>query len=300
MNLTKKWLRTVLISSVLTMLCVVAASAAENVGVGTVTADALRLRSEASAEGEIVATATQDELVLVLEEVDESWYKVDYKSIEGYMSREFLDVSATVEADLGYGRVNTNGFTLNVRSGPGSEYSQVGSLAYGKVVSLTGMDNGWYQIVSGNVSGYVSSEYIVSCKDTSGARGDSDVTTPLGQQIVDLALQYLGRPYVWGGNGPNGFDCSGFTRYVYASFGCSLNRTASSQLHNGVSVSRGELQPGDLVFFDNGQVSTPVSHVGIYIGGDRFVHASTHSYTVEISSLSGYYANIYKCARRVL
>ncbi len=299
MNITKKLLRIMFVCSVLTLLCVVSAFA-ENVGVGTVTADALRLRSEASPDGEIVATAALDDLVLVLEEVDDSWYKVDYKSIEGYMSREFLTVVTSIQADLGYGKVQTGGFTLNVRSGPGADYDQVGSLSYGSVVSLTGFENGWYHISGDGITGYVSSDYITSCMDASGARGDSDVAAPAGQQIVDFALQYLGCPYVWGGNGPNCFDCSGLTKYVYANFGYSLNRTASAQLSNGVPVSRSELQPGDLVFFNTHRVSTPVSHVGIYIGGDRFVHASTNSYAVEIDSLSGHYANTYVYARRII
>ena len=122
----------------------------------------------------------------------------------------------------------------------------------------------------------------------------------LGQQVVDYAKQYLGTPYVYGGNGPNSFDCSGYTSYVYRHFGYTLNRTASGQLSNGVSVSKSELQPGDLVFFKDGG-SKPVSHVGIYIGGGQFIHASTSTYEVRINDLtSGYYNNVYVYARRIL
>ena len=122
----------------------------------------------------------------------------------------------------------------------------------------------------------------------------------LGVQVVEYAKQFLGRPYVWGGNGPNSFDCSGFTKYVYAHFGYTLNRTASAQLSNGVSVSRSELQPGDLVFFYNGRVSTPVSHVGIYVGDGQFIHASTNTYAVQYDSLySNHYNNTYVYARRI-
>ena len=105
---------------------------------------------------------------------------------------------------------------------------------------------------SGGLSGYVSSDYMVTCKDSAGSRGDDTVAaaaTSLGQQVADYAKQYLGVPYVYGGNGPNSFDCSGFTSYVYRHFGYTINRTASTQLSNGVSVSKSELQPGDLVFF---------------------------------------------------
>lgn len=298
MSLLKKLIRTTLMGALLTALCAVSASAT-HIGVGTVTADALRLRSDAASDASILATASRDDLVVVLEEIDEGWFKVDYKSIEGYMSAAYLDVVSTVEVDLGYGRVRTDGSPLNVRSGPGTDYEQVTSLYPGTVVSLTGIEDGWYQIAYKNTTGYVSSDYIVTCKDATGARGDGDVGTSLGQQVVDYAMQYLGVPYVWGGNGPNCFDCSGLTKYVYSHFGYNLNRTASAQLSNGIPVSLADLQPGDLVFFDNGRVSTPVSHVGIYIGNSQFIHASTNSYTVEISSLSGHYLNTYVYARRI-
>ena len=141
---------------------------------------------------------------------------------------------------------------------------------------------------------------MVTCKDAAGTRGDSDVVNSLGMQLVTYAQQFLGCPYVWGGNGPTSFDCSGFTKYVYAHFGYTLNRTASDQLYNGTKVARGEWQPGDLIFFDNGKVSTPVSHVGIYVGDGQFIHASTNSYTVQFNSLySAHYSNTYECARRI-
>ena len=141
-----------------------------------------------------------------------------------------------------------------------------------------------------------------TCLNAAGDRGDDVVaSSALGQQIVAYAKQFLGRPYVWGGNGPNSFDCSGFTKYVYTHFGYNINRTASAQLKNGVSVSRSELQAGDLVFFYNGKVSTPVSHVGIYIGNGDFIHASSNSYTVEISSLyAKNYDAKYVYARRII
>ncbi len=298
MSFFNKLFRGVLMGSLLTVFFAVSASAA-NLGIGTVTADALRLRAEAASDAAILATANKDDVVVVLEEVDDAWFRVDYKTIEGYMSRGFVELAVTADVDLGYGRVMTNGATLNVRSGPGTDYDQVTTLYSGSVVSLIGMDNGWYKVSYEEYEGYVSSDYIVPCLDTTGSRGDGDIVTSLGQQAVEYAMQYLGVPYVWGGNGPKCFDCSGLTKYVYGHFGYALNRTASAQLANGVSVSRSELQPGDLVFFDNGKVSTPVSHVGIYIGNNQFIHASTNSYCVEISNLSGHYLNTYVYARRI-
>lgn len=299
MSFSKKLLRTLVTGSLLTLLFAVGASATD-LGVGTVVnTDALRLRSEPTSDAPILATAGKEDTVIVLEQVDDNWYKVDFKSVEGYMSSDFLDLATSVEMDLGYGKVRANGNTLNIRSGPGTDYEQVVSINSGTVLSLTGMEDGWFKVAYEDYTGYASSDYITPCMDETGARGDQNLDE-LGQQIVDYALQYLGCPYVWGGNGPNCFDCSGLTKYVYGHFGYSLNRTASAQLSNGVSVTRSELQPGDLVFFNNGRVSTPVSHVGIYIGGGRFVHASTNVYQVEISELSGHYLNTYVYARRIL
>ena len=122
----------------------------------------------------------------------------------------------------------------------------------------------------------------------------------MGEEIAAYAQNFLGTPYVYGGSSTSGFDCSGFTKYVYGQFGYTLNRTATDQLSNGVSVSKDELQPGDLVFFKY-RTSKPVSHVGIYIGSGQFVHASTNSYAVQIDDLSsGHYANVYVYGRRVV
>ena len=303
MILPAKFMRTALLTVAVSAVCVVGASAA-SVGAGTVNTDALRLREEANSSSTILATASKGDVVVVLEEESDGWYKVDYKSVEGYMSADYLDVSTKADVTIGYGLVQTGGSTLNVRSGPGTDYDKVTSLSNGSVVTIVGIDNGWYKVkTSGGSVGYVSSDYMTTCKDSAGSRGDGTVvaaSSSLGQQGGDYAKQCLGVPYVYGGNGPNSFDCSGFTTYVYRHFGYTLNRTATGQLSNGVSVSKSELQPGDLVFFKDGG-SKPVSHVGIYIGGGQFIHASTSTYEVRINDLtSGYYNNVYVYARRIL
>jgi len=111
--------------------------------------------------------------------------------------------------------------------------------------------------------------------------------------VVGYAMQFLGRPYVWGGASPAGFDCSGFTMYVYAHFGVSLPHNAAAQYGYGSAVPSGDLQPGDLVFFDG------LGHVGLYIGGGQFIHAPHTGDVVKISSLSGWYASTYVGARRL-
>jgi cell wall-associated NlpC family hydrolase len=112
--------------------------------------------------------------------------------------------------------------------------------------------------------------------------------------VVGVAMQYLGTPYVWGGAAPGGFDCSGFVMYVFAQMGVSLPHHAADQFNYGVPVSRDQLEPGDLVFFDG------LGHVGIYIGGGQFVHAPHTGDVVKISSLNdSWYAATYVGARRI-
>lgn len=115
--------------------------------------------------------------------------------------------------------------------------------------------------------------------------------------IISTAKSLIGVPYVWGGTSPTGFDCSGFTKYVFARQGITLPRMSRDQYNTGTSVSYNSLKPGDLVFFslsNNGQVT----HVGIYIGNGQFINATT-SKGVTISSFTSYWTNIYVGARRV-
>ena len=121
-------------------------------------------------------------------------------------------------------------------------------------------------------------------------------TTPpssLGARAVALAKRELGVRYVYGGESPSGFDCSGLMQYVYARLGVPIPRVAADQYRAGRHVSRADLRPGDLVFFDH------LGHVGMYVGGGRFIHAPHTGTVVEISSLSGWYSEMYVGATRV-
>lgn len=114
----------------------------------------------------------------------------------------------------------------------------------------------------------------------------------VGDTVVDIAMQYLGVPYVWGGASPDGFDCSGLVMYVYDKVGIPLPHSSRAQFGMGVPVSRDELQPGDLVFFGN-----PIHHVGIYVGGGNMIHAPYTGANVRINSID---RGNYTGARRIL
>jgi peptidoglycan DL-endopeptidase CwlO len=144
----------------------------------------------------------------------------------------------------------------------------------------------------------------VQAQATADTAVGASVQTPEGASVVPpathggvvgVALSFQGTPYVWGGASPGGFDCSGLVMYAYAQVGVSLPHSSYAQYGMGVPVSRDQLEPGDLVFFDG------LGHVGIYIGGGMFVHAPHTGTVVQVSSLGeGWYASTYVGARRIL
>ncbi|MDW8802152.1 NlpC/P60 family protein [Clostridium sp. A1-XYC3] len=117
------------------------------------------------------------------------------------------------------------------------------------------------------------------------SRGGSTVNSAVSSDnVVAYASNFLGTPYLWGGTSPStGFDCSGFTQYVYNHFGISLGRTTYNQIQDGVGVSRDQLQPGDLVFFGKGGNPT---HMGIYVGNNAYIHSPRTGDVIKISPMT--------------
>jgi len=128
---------------------------------------------------------------------------------------------------------------------------------------------------------------------------DATPRTAAPTSVTATALSLQGAPYAWGGATPEGFDCSGFTHYVYAQHGISLPRTSEHQYRIGAAVASPELQPGDLVFFST--IAPGPSHVGLAIGDDRFVHAPSERGRVRVESLAArYWQRRYLGARRIV
>ncbi len=276
-------------------------------GTATVNASALNLRSEPSTDSEIVTVAPRG-AVVIISDADEpdGWSMVWYKGYVGYMSDEYITKSETGEANFGIGAVY--GTSVRMRSGPGTDYSILGTFNTGDEMSVTGVSGQWYRVTDGTNEGYIRSDYfslyIASRQSYSSTTPESDQVSESsseGEKIVETAKKYLGTPYVWAGTSPSGFDCSGFVYYVYRECGYSINRTAESIYLNGEYVDRSSLQPGDVICFTTGSSSTYIGHVGIYIGDGQFIHASSGTGYVTISSLSEtYYNTHYYGARRIV
>lgn len=211
-----------------------------------------------------------------------------------------------------------NSTTVNVRQEANTSSAIVTTVALNTEVQVYSEENGWSKVKVNNVDGYISSSLLSDTKketsrsQTTSRKSSSTKTNKTtteaattnvpasgnGSAIVATAKQYLGYKYVYGGSSPStGFDCSGFTSYVFKQHGITLSRTSAGQYGNGVAVSRANLQPGDLVMFGK----SSITHVAIYIGGGQIIHASTPSTGVRIDSLStGYYNNNYYGARRIV
>lgn len=204
---------------------------------------------------------------------------------------------------------------VNLRKSASTSSEVLASLTQNTEVTVLEEANGWSKVEVNGKKGYISTQ-LLSDKKQETSRGADTVRKPVesdnntdqtnnsvseinistnkGEEVVAYAKQYLGYKYVYGGTTPSGFDCSGFTQYVYKHFGVSLNRTAAAQYSNGTSVTN--LQTGDLVMFGK----SGINHVGIYISGGTFIHAANASRGVTTDTLlSGYYKTNYVGARRI-
>ena len=258
-----------------------------------ITGNDVNFRSGPSAEEKSLAVLKKDAKVTLVS-VENDWGKVIWEKQTGYVSAKYLAVDGIPVVDA---RGIVTGDCVNVRSKPTTDSSIVTKVYAGTILELVSLEDNWYQINYKDNVCYISADYVDPYVPSSASS--------IGEKVVEEALSHLGTPYAWGGASPKGFDCSGFTMYVYGQFGYSLPHSATSQWNSlSTYVERADLQPGDMVFFcdpsrSNGKAC---SHAGIYIGDGKFVHASSGSSGkyVRISSLNeSYYNRYYKGAKRI-
>lgn len=225
-----------------------------------------------------------------------------------------------------------NGTSVNLRKEASTSSEVVKTLTLNTSVDIYAESNGWSKVKVDGKEGYISSSLLSATQRETSRSAETPRTTTQVEEtsnnaqtnaedvntveeheeqasstqtvvasgnssVVDTAMSYIGSKYVYGGSTPSGFDCSGFTSYIYKQYGVNLNRTAAGQYSNGTEVSREDLQAGDLVMFGK----SGINHVGIYIGDGQIVHAANPSRGVTTDTIdSGYYNNNYVGARRVM
>jgi uncharacterized protein YraI len=275
--------------------------------------DGVRLRSSASFNGAIVMVVSEGQTVSVIDGSTGDWVAVSYRGTSGFIHMDYLAAGDGSGNDGGDSGDTSGGLSvgdharttsdLNLRYDPSMGGGVAAVAPRGTVVEITGgMSNGFYAVDWDGLSGYMHGDYLSwtdkaltkrggSGEDPGDGGGGSN-PTPTGNAIVDYAMQYLGYPYVWATHGPSSFDCSGFTYWVVLNtLGINISPGTSAQINYGTPVSRSSLQPGDLVFFQN-TYTAGLSHVGIYIGNNQFIHAENESTGVRISDLnSSYYSS---------
>lgn len=303
--------RAAIIAASLTAAMAVSAYAYDVQGGTVTTSSAVNFRSEATTTSESMGKLSDGTRVAILDQID-NWYKVAYNGKTGYMSADYVVSQPIMNIECGGAKVTTS--VLNMRSGPGTENSIVTKLYSGSVAKIIGINNAWFKVQYGGYTGYISPEYV-EITTYAGASASAASTTSSStvtyastasasgtrQQIVDYAATLLGCKYVYGGNSPSGFDCSGYVKYVFAHFGVNLSRTSASQYSNSVRISKSDLNIGDLVFFSQTRGSSKVGHVGIYVGGGQFIHAASPGKGVRYDSLNdSYYSSHYIGSGRVL
>ena len=202
--------------------------------------------------------------------------------------------------------------TVNLRDGPSTNNNIIGQATLSTQVVILEQTDDWYRVgLHGGKEAWISGRYVDTREQrqvraehagsmAGGAGSYPSGGSGAGSNMARYAMNYLGRPYVRGGTGKNGsFDCSGFVCYVHSQNGVRLNRTSSAQFRQGTPISRSELQPGDSVFFSN-TYKAGISHVGIYIGNGKFIHAANARRGVVINSLDDdYYGPKYAGAKRM-
>jgi len=269
----------------------------ENLALANVS-DVLNIR-EVPVDGDIIGKLPADAACDIISE-ENGWCYIKSGDIEGYVSAEYLltgeealkraheigELVATVEAD-----------GLNLRESPSTEASIIELLENSQKLEVEEVLDGWVKVNADSTEGYVSADYIAVSKELPTAQTLTQLmygseVSDLRTQICEFAKQFVGYPYVYGGNSlTHGTDCSGFTNLIYANFGIYIPRTATTQYNYGTKISVSELRPGDLIIYGEYQIE----HVALYLGDGQIVHASNERTGIRYSNM--YYRNIIGCVR---
>ncbi len=283
----------------------------------------VRLRSSAGYSGSILTVVPEGAGVTTRNGGTSEWVAASYNGLNGYIYGEYLakngstsggtgstptDPGSSSGSSLGNGDHAVTSDSLNLRYSASLSAGVAAVAPSGTVVLITGAgSNGFYPVDWSGLKGFMYGQYLGKTSAALSERGGS-ASNPgstnggspggtssggaTGNAIADYAMRYLGYPYVWATHGPSSFDCSGFTYWVTLNvLGRDIGAGLWTQVSAGSAVSRNSLQPGDLVFFQN-TYTAGLSHVGIYIGNDQFIHAENETTGVRISDLnSSYYSS---------
>jgi uncharacterized protein YgiM (DUF1202 family) len=260
-----------------------------NLGIANVDTANLNVRNEPSTSGEVVGKMTKHNACEILE-TDGDWYKITSGNVEGYVSSEYIltgeeAIAIAKEEATTYATVTTE--ALRVRREASTESDILSLVNKDEDLAVVEEGDEWVRVEVDDEEGYVFKEYVTIAEKLSTAKtikelnygqGVSDVRVDL----VQYALQFVGNRYVWGGESlTNGVDCSGFTMKIYEKYGIYLPHSSKAQPSYGTKIKASEAQPGDLFFYGSGST---ISHVGIYIGDGKIVHASNKRDGIKISN----------------
>ncbi len=201
---------------------------------------------------------------------------------------------------------------VHYRASTGS--SVIGCLEDGTKVTVLGTSGNFYKIDCFDMNGYIAKSqvaeneageyYVNSVEGSSEAKYldsySNQAAMDLKSQLLQEAQKYIGTRYVWSGSSPSGFDCSGYTYYVFGQMGIELGRSTLAQMSDGVIIAQEDLQPGDLVIYSNTGRGGFASHVAIYIGNGQIIHSGTSTGVVITDMNEAYYQKRFECARRVI
>ncbi len=287
--------------------------------------EGLRCRSAAGYDASTITVVPEGTSVAMRGGAQGEWQPVVCAGMNGFVHTSFIGAGgaapqapaaptatpapvqpAPAAGGLGIGAHAKVTSSLNLRYAPNYSSGVAAVAEAGTVVSITGGgQNGFYAVDWDGLGGFMHADYLVQTGEALSERGGSapapaapaapaapDVSSGNGSSISGFALQYQGYPYVWATSGPASFDCSGFTYWVIKNtVGIDIGRGLFTQVAAGTPVSRGDLQPGDLVFFQN-TYTWGLSHSGVYIGNGQFIHAENETTGVKISDLnSDYYSS---------